>query len=214
MSDFLGNLAATALQVAPIAQPRAPALFESRTVSNDMPLIETGEVERVAAPPVQSTVETRRTERENVMQSNAVSRSKMKVLESISRSEVGISRSELRPSTIVKPMSAVQPAPKIEPWGRGQQSGRAETANSVVEEISTQISTSPLEPRASAREIIQPRINRQSIETRLASEPVEPSIHISIGRIEVRAATAPAPTRAAKREASVLNLDDYLRQRR
>jgi len=46
----------------------------------------------------------------------------------------------------------------------------------------------------------------------LHSEP-EPTITVTIGRIEVRAVTPPPPTKSTPRVAPVMSLDDYLRRR-
>lgn len=49
---------------------------------------------------------------------------------------------------------------------------------------------------------------------RRAAPPAEPVVHVSIGRIEVRAAPSPAPAPARRREERAIGgLDDYLRQR-
>lgn len=128
---------------------------------------------------------------------------------------------EQQPSTIATPGVAQSiprpvtvPLPKIEAPGREEQSERADTAHHMLGETSTPVSTSPLTPHASPIETIHPRIERQARDVQVERDTIEPRIHISIGRIEVRAATASAPTRAPKREASILGLDEFLRQRR
>jgi hypothetical protein len=64
------------------------------------------------------------------------------------------------------------------------------------------------ELRAANRVSIQGVIHQQK------NADVEPSIHVSIGRIEIRAATAAAQPRSMERRPSpVMALDDYLRQR-
>jgi hypothetical protein len=221
MSDFLSNLAATALHVMPIAQPRTPAIFEPRTLTGDASLIESNAVYSLDAPAILSSNETRHTERETFTRSNIVSRSKANTLDSTSQTDVTTFRSELQPSTIAaRPMTQTGPMasgmlrPGSEPPGQLEQSERAEAVRPAVETIATLISTSPRAALSSPVEMIHPKVERQTPKTQIASEPSEPRIHISIGRIEVRAAIATAPTRAMKREAAVLGLDDYLRQRR
>ena len=55
---------------------------------------------------------------------------------------------------------------------------------------------------------------RDTAATRRAAPPAEPVVHVSIGRIEVRAAAAPAAAPARRREERAAGgLDDYLRQR-
>jgi hypothetical protein len=221
MSDFLSNLAATALHVTPIAQPRTPALFEPPAVDAAAPPIEN--VEALATPSTfTARAETRVEQRATREQLNTSLRSQSNhVIDSISRVEEKAHRSEWQPATIATPIvtpsvprPAPVPLPKIEPAGREEQSGRAGAAHSVVEETSAPVSTSPLTPRTSPVEIIHPRIERQARDVDGERDTNEPRIHISIGRIEVRASMASAPTRAAKREATILGLDDFLRQRR
>jgi hypothetical protein len=43
--------------------------------------------------------------------------------------------------------------------------------------------------------------------------PPSPTINVTIGRVEIRAASPPAPQRARAKPAAVLSLEDYLRQR-
>jgi hypothetical protein len=62
--------------------------------------------------------------------------------------------------------------------------------------------------RAANRVSIQGAIHQQK------NSDAEPSIHVSIGRVEIRATTAAAPSRSMVRPPSpVMALDDYLRQR-
>jgi hypothetical protein len=44
--------------------------------------------------------------------------------------------------------------------------------------------------------------------------PREPDVHVTIGRIEVRAMPEPKPTRTEPRKGAPLSLDDYLKGRR
>lgn len=74
-------------------------------------------------------------------------------------------------------------------------------------------------PEPAANVIAQPRITR-SMEAKVSaevamSEAVEaaPVINVTIGRVEVRAAQAPAAPRQQSRSAPPMSLDDYLRRR-
>ena len=128
MSDFLSNLAATTLQVASIAQPRMPALFEPRTLTSDAPPIESNAVYSVDAPSIQSSSETRRTERENFTRSTVASRSKANTLESTSHTDVTTLRAELQPSTIAaRPMTQTEPVASTVSWPRKRAAGPAGT---------------------------------------------------------------------------------------
>ncbi|MGB7921980.1 MAG: hypothetical protein WCF57_01915, partial [Pyrinomonadaceae bacterium] len=70
--------------------------------------------------------------------------------------------------------------------------------------------------------VAQPRVTRyveQKSATQAESRPApEPTINVTIGRIEVRAtttapATPPAASRRQSADATPMSLDDYLRQR-
>src|SRR5262249_19030530 len=68
---------------------------------------------------------------------------------------------------------------------------------------------------ASARGLRGAGERRSALRESLASgaTPPEPTISVSIGRVEVRASQAPAPARARREAAPRLKLDDYLRRR-
>jgi hypothetical protein len=223
MSDFLSNLAATALHVMPSAQPRPPAIFEPRAIPASEPTLDSSEslVESSVALPRQVTpqVETRIAQHTTRDQLNTRVRSTSEhATETNSRVEEQTRHAEWQPSTIVTPRLTPSIArsvlPTLEPLSREEQSERGEAAPRVKGETSTHVALSPLVTRAAAIETKPPRNERSVAEPRVASEPIEPRIHVSIGRIEVRATTTTTSTRAAKREAPILGLDDYLRQRR
>jgi hypothetical protein len=223
MSDFLSNLAATALHVMPIAQPRTPAIFEPRGIPANEPALDETEslVESSVARPRKLTpqIETRVEQHTTRDQLNTHVRSTAQhTAETTSRVEEQARYAEWQPATIVSPRMtpalARVPLSTIEPSSREEQSEQGEGAPRVNEETSTHISISPRVTRTAAIEMRPARSERSVIEPRAAGEPNEPRIHVSIGRIEVRATTSAAPTRTVKREAPILGLDDYLRQRR
>ena len=211
MSDFLSNLAATALHVMPIAQPRTPAIFEPRAMPASEPSLEDSEslmessatVPRAVAPRTETHVNQHTTR--DQLNTNVRSTSQH-TSEITARVEEQSERAEWRPATMVTPKLTPaitrMPRPTIESSGQEEQSGRGETAPHGNADTSTHVSIAPLISRTTM------------IEPRVTGEPIEPRIHVSIGRIEVRATTPTASTRAAKREAPILGLDDYLRQRR
>jgi hypothetical protein len=47
-----------------------------------------------------------------------------------------------------------------------------------------------------------------------AAAQAEPEIHVSIGRIEVRAVNETSPARKSKQESPVMGLDEYLRSKK
>jgi hypothetical protein len=86
---------------------------------------------------------------------------------------------------------------------------RVETRESTrtIERART-IATRILERSETSRLFAQPRAA-----TPQAAAAPEPTIHISIGRVEVRAAAAPAAVPRAARRSAVQSLDDYLDRR-
>jgi hypothetical protein len=210
MSDFLSDLAATALHVMPIAQPRTPAIFEPRAIPASEPALESSAslessiaVPRILSPQIETHVEQHTTR--DLLNTNVRSTSQ-RTSEITARIEEQSPRAEWQPSTIVTPRLTPSitrmPQPPIEPASREEQSEHSEGAPRGHADTSTHVSIAPLISRTT---LIEPRVT---------GEPIEPRIHVSIGRIEVRATTPTASTRAAKREAPILGLDDYLRQRR
>ena len=65
------------------------------------------------------------------------------------------------------------------------------------------------------RQVVPRLLERVRTENHTLSEPADagPTINISIGRIEVRATTAPATAAPKTRREHVLSLEQYLRQR-
>jgi hypothetical protein len=60
--------------------------------------------------------------------------------------------------------------------------------------------------------VIEPRVAGQADQR--SGSPPAPAIHVTIGRIEIRATTpAAAPVRRQPRQPSVMSLDEYLKQR-
>lgn len=89
----------------------------------------------------------------------------------------------------------------------------------VIRERSTDSVPAAGVPRPTERPgLIQPHMLRRSEPARTitasAASPAVPTIHVTIGRIEVRATQQPGlPARARQEPAARLSLDDYLRQR-
>lgn len=104
--------------------------------------------------------------------------------------------------TTVKPLpvenrTAISPRPIVTP-----------VIERVVHEHTDQTqvpsSRTDLPPRATAPQM-------RGVEKQSSAEP--PAIHVTIGRVEVRATSSAAPTKRPSRSSSALSLDDYLRAR-
>lgn len=65
---------------------------------------------------------------------------------------------------------------------------------------------------ATRREGLVPR-PEQAVGTPELSRPAESVVRVSIGRLEIRAVSDPAPTRISRRERRTQSLDDYLERR-
>jgi len=83
--------------------------------------------------------------------------------------------------------------------------------NSIAKENPSDQSPSFASPRALAPS--HPK-TWEPQETRTPSTDSEPAIHITIGRVEVRATIAEKTKRSAKPESAVMGLDEYLRKQR
>ena len=132
----------------------------------------------------------------------------------------------LHPSMITVPnvdVDRTRPAPTIETIWRPQTDRTLDAPTVVVQSISTPPSLDastdkrPLPPRPT------PLVERMPVkiaaEHNLRSDnmptrpPAPPTIHVSIGRVEVRAALPPAPVKRSSSSTSTTSLDEYLRRR-
>jgi len=68
-------------------------------------------------------------------------------------------------------------------------------------------------PSAPAPRIIPARSELRVAPTQQPAPAPQPTIHVTIGRIEVRAATPAQPNKSARAPSAVLGLEEYLRQR-
>jgi hypothetical protein len=72
----------------------------------------------------------------------------------------------------------------------------------------------PAPPEGRPAPLAAPRGEREGGPREAGAPPPAPQIHVTIGRLEIRAAGQPAPApRRAREPAAVMSLDDYLRQR-
>jgi hypothetical protein len=81
----------------------------------------------------------------------------------------------------------------------------------------SEIADQPLPvPRPPAPPLLLPPRRRPRFEAARREQPAAssvPAVHVTIGRIEVRAVTDPAPTRRERAESPVMSLADYLKSR-
>jgi len=70
----------------------------------------------------------------------------------------------------------------------------------------------PQPPPSFVQTRVAPRVRAEP--PRRASEtPPEPTIHVTVGRVEVRARSAPPPAPKERERSPVMSLDEYLRTR-
>jgi hypothetical protein len=186
MTDYLSGLAARALGVATVVRPRPAARFEPQPVE---------EPERLPTPSQPKRVADRRT-----VAAAPTARP---------RKPVGATtqREDLATPTAPPANNEVEPAPMAEAPPVSRSSDITTAAR--VREPDTQSATPEMQ--------VQRRPRRAVHSARpTASEAEPPSVHVTIGRIEVRAVAPPAPAtaRPSARHPSPLSLDEYLELRR
>jgi hypothetical protein len=112
------------------------------------------------------------------------------------------------------------PAPSLTSRTNVRQSETVQHPVSPAQPVSPPPQPSGRETTAEARPPLAPQLTparRQPSELRPETMREETTVHVSIGRIELRAAQAPPPPRAKARQAekpAVMSLDDYLQSRR
>jgi len=207
MSDVLGRLAQRVVAPQTMLQPRLPSLFEA------------------AAPPV-------------IEPSPAAPPPPPRVIPSVARDPEGRAAPERAerlevpevpevPETPVAPAAPPTPA-QVPRYARDDKAG-AEAApeprvvtivRELVERIPAEIAAAvpaPAAPEPAPPVIVTRRVAPMRVQsTNIVNVPAPPErdVHITIGRIDVRAVTAPpARERQAPKSPRTLSLDEYLAQR-
>jgi len=118
------------------------------------------------------------------------------------------------PHPEIKPRSATKPAPSVltvdnsQPFEPRSLAPTGQPPINLAADATNVFQPPPVPPFLTrARE-------RPSQTERRAEKPAEPTIHVTIGRVEVRATSEVEPRARRKEEApSVMTLDEYLRKR-
>lgn len=241
MSDFLDRVAARAGDGAKALAPRLPSLFEPLQRAPLMAVAETTEAapeprranthsetaEQRADPPAPRPRTAATAEPSQASPSlraadpsPAVSSTKQpQATPAFEKTVVATRQSEPAPAAALRPSPRVMPAPPPPPSIAPRELRRAPepsftaaampTTGSLLPPASPVFATPPM--AASARAAAG--VARRASATSPAAAAPEPVVHVSIGRIEVRA--APTPTAPARRRdgPQPASLDDYLRQR-
>ena len=234
MSNFLNNLVARTLNLAPVVQPRITSRFESFTVPPDQHV----EVEAPPAePPVTTTkiIESRITEpapvvvlpqieREQVINTIRNTHVESKHHEVVQQrpvvekthervhTETRIntekntdSRLEIRENRILEPVREIEQKDPPNP-----RLNVVEPAPVTVTKEVPVTTPQPIIPRIQPAPI--PPVQRFEILPAPQPEPTE-SINVTIGRVDVRAVFSAQAPKPAVRTSSTSSLDDYLKQR-
>lgn len=230
MSDFLTHLAARSL-APPTLRPRTLSRFEAEAPAEapeneDSQSVARAEVRRTtaqpvaaAAPPTASAVtheEVIREHTHDVVREASTTRV-------VERREEVVRREEaVRAATVAATVAPAIPAGTTQrqvngeqpPAGRREPSGDENRPASLprreqrVPDAIAEQRRPAFSPLVRGQVESRPALPPQTREASIARES-EPVIHVSIGRVEVRATTSAAPPRTARRNAA-MTIDDYV----
>lgn len=224
MSDFLQTLIARNSSTPPpaVLQPRLPSLFENMEAAVGPALLtEMNEEQAGAASQTDKPVSRLSPQPDHRLQSETSldpKRNRLNLADEIATldreaaktvrpPEIGSQRpeqtpvfSETRRSSLVRPQDTIIPSEPV----------NANPQQTPQSGAFIRPATLP------AGQVSKPASTRQAQVNRVEPAEQETTIRVQIGRIEVRAVTAPAPSQAAPRAPKskpTLSLDDYLKQR-
>jgi len=122
-----------------------------------------------------------------------------------------------RPSAPAQPSAPLAPVQAVARSASPQRSEAAESAVRSAASASEPLLTLPRkEPAAPAQAILVPRLPQQPVVQPMqsvVSKPEEPFVHVTIGRVEIRAVSAPAAPKRPAPSKPALSLSDYLDRR-
>lgn len=226
MSDFLTNLAARSL-APPTLRPRTLSRFEPATLgeapetASEEPAPKQMRASSPAPPPVSAPTSTRDAatathdqvlhERTHEVVREGAERVVVHHEESREIRVEAPRELTTREVRVVSPRDTDtrerRPAPAIE---------RSETRDAAPAEREREAARVEVHHRDRIVPLSQPAM-RTTSRIHRASEPVaaaaEPVIHVSIGRVEVRAVTSPTPQRSSRRNAA-MTIDDYVARKK
>jgi hypothetical protein len=213
MSDFLSRLMARSFTDAPVIQPRVPAIFEPAAAEpfDEAPSSSTPAVTAAETPPPTHPTPT-------PPLPNLPSLEKTGTTKPIANVSSLPAEEHLPGPDAPAPREA--PAAVPSPRPHEQRGFLRETRQIIAPLFSAAAKTNagghgkkPPETFARSRPIQTPRRNAFSPVEPRSSTPA-PNVHVTIGRVEVRAVHSPAPApKPAKRAPPKLALEDYLQKR-
>ena len=234
MSNFLNNLVARTLNLAPVVQPRITSRFEPLTAPPDQSVeveappaepqivtkvIEPGTTEQAQVVVVPPQIEHERvinTIRDTHVESkHPVVQVPVPIVEKIherEHTETRINtekstdlRVEIRENRIIEPAREIEKKDPFNP-----RLNIPEPAAPVVKEVAVTPPQQPISPRIEPAPIVKPQ--RFELPSPPQPEPTE-TINVTIGRVDVRAVFSAQAPKAPVRASSTNSLDDYLKQR-
>jgi hypothetical protein len=243
MSDYLGNLIARTVSPAAAVRPQLPSLFEpapaTRQVKREpefelqsfveQPLVK--ESSEKAAPMASSIVAVGQSVLHDPKQIVPDISPAREVLEASDKSDVAVRprifsraapsfRDEKQSSLIRRKSDVIDSPPRhVVESASCKISARDETQSREPSVASTALAVPELRKHELLNQPgIQPVV--QKVQSLTQTAPVlpavttaPPTINVTIGRVEVRAVPPPVQQRAKPKQATVLSLDAYLRQR-
>jgi hypothetical protein len=242
MSDFLDRLAARAIGSETALSPRLPSLFEPLQRAPIMPPADAGEAppdRREAAPAIHAVLVEAPTSAapaspsaqpaaapvtpiEHVVAAISASAAASAAQHASAPSTVSERASTpavdrpAAPSVLARPAMTAPPLP-VQPRQTRvaldrQETARTPASNGALLPASAPVFAAPSTVPARSERAVAARVAAAQAGRRseTASEPV---VHVSIGRLEVRAAPAAAAPSRRREEPRPSSLDDYLRQR-
>jgi hypothetical protein len=223
MTDFLTRLAQRALGVAPVVQPLVRSAFVPMPTVNDRatstPAPDLAEAERSTAPVASESARSNGHERGRVAARPPILERRAPIADPVAETE-----SIITPPTVESPsrMRETRPVRSPDPADdtpSGMASvdpgtDRAQPATPRADDDGTESPASRLTVpmRAAAQTSRQALAREPTSERRANDDEAAPTIRVTIGRIDVRAITPPAPPPAPARPGPTLSLRDYLRQ--
>jgi hypothetical protein len=243
MSDYLGNLTARTVSPSIAVRPQLPSLFEPAPVTREAKsrpefqqenfveqLPVTQPSEKLAPMPLSIPTPHQSLFREPEQTVPEISRAR-RILETSRESDAAVQPRILRrvaptlredkPSNSTRRRSDVIKSPLRDVIASASQevSAREEVGPSAPA-----VALKPVVVRESPASELPARSDLQAIVPTIRALPpiaplppaaatAPPAINVTIGRVEIRAAPPPAQQRAKPKPATVLSLEDYLRQR-
>ena len=234
MSNFLNNLVARTLNLAPMVQPRITSRFEPAQATPDQsvevetpappqPQVTTNIFEShitepapvvITPPPVDhqqviNTVRNTYVDSHDVVQVPTVEKVREHLIETRIHTEKSTdSRLETRENRIIERAPAPEAPKQNPPNPRLHESEPAP----VAKEVATPTPPPPIVPRVVTRIEPAPVVKPVEVPPVFQSEPTE-TINVTIGRVDVRAVFSSQAPKAPVRSSSTTSLDDYLKQR-